>query len=75
MLIRIGALLFALPAVLLLVLYGMDMGSVPEAGDPAEVTYYARHPVLVNLGLLLSTAGGLLMSWGMLIKGPSNRDH
>ncbi|MCY0964256.1 hypothetical protein [Parathalassolituus penaei] len=72
MLIRLGALIFALPALALLVLYGLELGD--EASASITSTYYSRHPLLVNLGLLISTIGALAMCWGMLIKGPSRRD-
>ena len=72
MLIRLGALIFALPAVALLVLYGLELGD--DGGASVTTTYYSRHPVLVNASLLISTLGALAMCWGMVLKGPSRRN-
>ncbi|WP_320818731.1 hypothetical protein [Thalassolituus sp.] len=85
MLLRLGSLLFALPALILLVLYGLEMSAVSdctqlggiynfdtaECGTEAiaQTSYYMRHSGLVNGMMLLSVGGALAMSIGMLIKG------
>jgi hypothetical protein len=71
MLIRLGSLIFALPAIALLTLYGLELGD--PAADAVTATYYSRHPLLVNIGLLISAIGSLLMCWGMILKGPSQK--
>jgi len=83
--LRYGSLLFALPGLLLLTLYGLEMSAVTDcsqsggfynfdSGDCAsepqpQSTYYARHTLFVNLMMLLSLVGALAMTWGMLLKG------
>jgi len=83
--LRYGSLLFALPGLLLLTLYGLELSAVTECTqqggsynfDNGECTeteqpqtpYYARNAGFVNLMLLLSAAGALAMTWGMLLKG------
>lgn len=87
MLLRYGSLLFALPGLVLVVLYGLELSAVTECtqqggfynfdnGECSDAetplsTYYARHTVFVNLMLLASTVGALAMTWGMLLKGIS----
>ena len=87
MLLRYGSLLFALPGLLLVVLYGLELSAVTECtqqggfynfdnGKCTDVeaplsTYYARNTLFVNLMLLASTIGALAMTWGMLLKGMS----
>lgn len=83
--LRYGALLFALPAILLLTLYGLEMSAISDcqalgqqldlvSGECSEQqqvhsSYYQRHALLVNLMLLVSLLGALMMTWGMLKKG------
>ncbi len=85
MLMRLGSLIFAVPAVLLIVLYGIELSTVTsciEAGGhynftsgecgeeiSERISFYQRHRPLVDLTLLLSTAGALMMTWAMLKKG------
>ena len=85
MLMRLGSLLFIVPAVLLIAFYWMDMSAAnacTEQGlyfdtdtqqctsQTTQVTpYYARHTLMVNVMILLSLVGALAMTWGMLIKG------
>lgn len=85
MLLRLGSLLFALPALILLVLYGIEMSAISDCtqlggiynfetatcGSEAieQTSYYTRHSGLVNGMMLLSVLGALAMSLGMLIKG------
>ena len=85
MLMRIGSLMFAIPVVVLLVAYSIDMSYItdceqqglyysPASGEcssdkDALTTYYSRHTILVNLSILLATIGSLVMTWGMILKG------
>lgn len=85
MLMRLGALIFALPGILLLVLYGMEMSAITDCQElglfynvslgectPDEQpfsTFYMRNSGLVNGMMLLSVAGALALSWGMLVRG------
>ncbi|MDP2506588.1 MULTISPECIES: hypothetical protein [unclassified Oceanobacter] len=86
-LLRYGTLLCVLPAVALLIVYGLDLSAItecqqqgltysPELGSciaSAEpiTTYYARHTLIINISLLIATAGALAMTVGMVLKGPS----
>ncbi|MFK4750919.1 hypothetical protein [Oceanobacter antarcticus] len=86
-LLRFGTLICVLPAVALLIVYGLDLsritdcqqqglsyspalGSCIAATEPV-MTYYARHSLLINISLLIATAGALAMTLGMVLKGPS----
>ena len=85
MLMRLGSLIFAVPAIVLLVLYGIELGAVSDCISEGghydytsglcgtEITeqpsFYLRHRLLVDGMLLLSVVGSLLMTWGMLKKG------
>lgn len=85
MLLRYGSLLFALPGLLLLTLYGLEMSAVTEcsqgggsynfengqcsATKQPQSSYYSRHATFVNLMMLLSVIGALAMTWGMMLKG------
>ncbi|WP_419812957.1 hypothetical protein [Bacterioplanoides sp.] len=83
--LRYGSLLFAVPGLLLLVLYGLEMSAVTDCLQQSgsynfetqtcseqpqpQSTFYARNTLMVNLMLLLSLLGALAMTWGMLLKG------
>jgi hypothetical protein len=83
--LRIGALLFALPGILLLTLYGLEMSALndcKELGQSLDFnsgqcsnaeqqysSYYQRHALFVNLMMLASLIGALMMTWGMMVKG------
>lgn len=85
MLMRIGSLVFALPGILLLVLYGLELSTATDcqqqglffdalsgqcvSTEPAFSTFYMRHTLLVNLMMLVSVAGAMAMIWGMLLRG------
>lgn len=85
MLMRLGAIVFALPGILLLVLYGIELSAVTSCQElglnydvvaqqcsPDEQpfnTFYMRNSTLVNSMMLLSVAGALALSWGMLVRG------
>lgn len=87
MLIRIGSIVFVIPVILLLVVYSLDMSSISDCltqdmtydpdtdtcieGSEYPPTFYTRHPILVNLSLVASIIGTLVMTWGMILKGPS----
>lgn len=87
MLMRLGSILFALPAIVLVVLYGIELSAVSTCADQGllydfatnmcsdqvseQSSYYHRHGTFVDLMLLLSVLGSLLMIWGMLAKGMS----
>ncbi|MBM94448.1 MAG: hypothetical protein CMI09_01160 [Oceanospirillaceae bacterium] len=87
MLIRIGSIVFVIPVILLLVVYSLDMSAISDclaqdmtydpdadtcvAGSEYPPTFYTRHPMLVNLSLVASIIGTLVMTWGMILKGPS----
>jgi len=90
MLTRIGSLIFAIPAVLLILLYGIDLSTASDCTDIGQFydfandvcsespvpgsSYYQRHTTFVNLMLLLSVIGSLMMTWGMLLKGMQPKD-
>ena len=85
MLMRLGAIVFALPGILLLVLYGIELSAVTSCQElglnydvvtqqcsPDEQpfnTFYMRNSTLVNSMMLLSVTGALALSWGMLVRG------
>jgi len=85
MLMRYGSLLFALPAVILIIAFGLELMSAGACTDTgmhydfnsgtcteeavAQLSYYQRHPLFINSMLLLSLAGALAMTWGMIVKG------
>ena len=85
MLMRLGSVLFALPAIILLVLYGIELSAVSDCADQdllydyvtnnctdqktEQSSYYHRHSTFVDLILLVSVVGSMLMIWGMLVKG------
>ena len=87
MLMRLGSILFALPAIVLLVLYGIELSTVSDCTDQSlffdyvtnscieqkteQSSYYHRNSTFVDLMLLLSAFGSMLMIWGMLAKGMS----
>ena len=83
--LRYGSLLFALPGLLLLTLYGLEMSAITDCGQQGgyynvetgecgqqpqpQSTYYSRHALFVNLMMLVSLLGALAMTWGMLLRG------
>ncbi|WP_221800115.1 hypothetical protein [Oceanobacter mangrovi] len=85
MVMRIGSIAFVLPVILLLIVYSLDLSHITEcdqqgltysietgaceAGKVELISYYARHPLLVNLSMLVATIGALAMTWGMILKG------
>lgn len=89
--LRYGSLLFALPGLLLLTLYGLEMSAVTDCiqqggsynfelsqcmtTQQPQSAYYARHPLFVNLMLLLSALGALAMTWGMVLRGMTRPDQ
>lgn len=85
MLMKIGTLLFAVPGVVLLYLYNLDMSAIQECQQLQQFydaststcteqpqptqSYYQRHSALVNYSMLASVLGGALITWGMLLRG------
>ncbi|MCA6062002.1 hypothetical protein [Thalassolituus marinus] len=85
--LRAGSLLFALPAVILLSLYGIEMSALTDCtqsgghydfingvcsdSEQPQISYYQRHTILVNLMMLVSIAGTFAMVWGMMLRGMS----
>jgi len=85
--LRAGSLLFAVPGIILLVLYGLEMSAMTDCTQSGGYydfmqqacsdteqpfsSYYQRHALLVNLMLLLSVAGAFAMMWGMILRGMS----
>ena len=90
MLTRYGSLLFALPAITLIVAFGFELMSAGQCTDAGlhydytsgtcieeavpQLSYYQRNTVFINVMLLLSMAGALAMTWGMLLKGMQPSD-
>jgi hypothetical protein len=90
MLTRYGSLLFALPAIILIVAFGFELMSAGQCTDAGlhydytsgacsdeavpQLSYYQRNTVFINVMLLLSMAGALAMTWGMLLKGMQPSD-
>jgi len=90
MLTRYGSMLFAIPPIILLVFYGLELGTVSDciaagghydfttencSDTPVEtLSFYQRHRGLADLSLLLSAFGALMMTWGMLKKGMTPKD-
>lgn len=91
MLMRLGAIVFALPGILLLVLYGLELSAITQCQElglnydvitqqcsPDEQpfnTFYMRNSLLVNSMMLLSVAGALALSWGMLVRGMAQQQR
>lgn len=87
MLLKAGSIVFILPVIVLIIIYSNDMGTIsdclalemtynPDTEECAEggdnpPTFYIRHTWLVNIALLISIAGAMAMTWGMLLKGPT----
>ena len=83
--LRAGSVLFALPGIILLILYGIEMSAMTDClqsgghfdfvnqvcrdTEQPIVSYYQRHAVLVNLLMAVSVAGMFAIVWGMLKKG------
>ena len=83
--LRAGSVLFALPGVILLIFYGIEMSAMTDCLQSGKhfdfvnqvcaeteqpiVTFYQRHTLVVNLGMLVSVIGMFAMVWGMMIKG------
>ena len=90
MLTRYGSLLFALPAITLIVAFGFELMSAGQCTDAGlhydytsgvcseeavpQLSYYQRNTVFINVMLLLSMAGALAMTWGMLLTGMQPSD-
>ncbi|MFT5609304.1 MAG: hypothetical protein ACI9PZ_003123 [Parvicella sp.] len=83
---RWGSIVFSLPVILLLSLYGWELSIVTECADQGlsydfalekcvqgaqniETPYYARHTVFVNLMLLMSVLGSVMMTMAMIKRG------
>jgi hypothetical protein len=83
---RWGSIVFSLPVILLLSLYGWELSAVTECIDQGlsydfalekcvtgeqniQTPYYARHTVFVNLMLLMSVLGSVLMTVAMIQRG------
>lgn len=83
---RWGSIVFSLPVILLLSLYGWELSVVTECitkdlsydfsseqcvsgVQNIQTPYYARHTVLVNLMLLLSVIGSVMMTVAMIQRG------
>lgn len=83
---RWGSIVFSLPVILLLSLYGWELSIVTECIDQGlsydfglekcvpgaqdiQTPYYARHTLLVNLMLLMSVLGSMMMTMAMIQRG------
>jgi len=83
---RWGSIVFSLPAILLLSLYGWELSIVTACADQGlsydfgldkcvqgaqniETPYYARHTIFVNLMLLISVLGSVMMTMAMIKRG------
>lgn len=82
MLIRVSSLIFIVPGIILLVLYGVELSAITECQElglfydthikqcteqkPPFNTFYMRHVVLVNTLLIISSLGAAAMCVGML---------
>ncbi|MEK9712441.1 MAG: hypothetical protein VW258_07730 [Thalassolituus sp.] len=91
MLMRVGSMIFAIPAIMLIALYGIDLSTAGQCIDIGQYydfandicserpvpgsSYYQRHAAFVNIMLLLSVVGSLMMTWGMLVKGMQPKDQ
>lgn len=84
MLLRFGSILFAVPGIILLVLYGIELSAATECQQmglfynaitgiceetqPVFSTFYLRHTLLVNSMLLVAVVGTVMMTLGMIKK-------
>ena len=85
MLMRLGALFFAVPGIILLICYGLELSAITECqqqnlfydiatGVCTDIkqpfsSFYMRNAWLVNLMMLISVLGGMAMLWGMVLRG------
>lgn len=82
MLMRLSTLFFAVPGIILLILYGIELSAITDCQQlglfydtslkqcteqqPPFSSFYMRHTVLVNLLLLVSTISALVMVLAMI---------
>jgi hypothetical protein len=83
---RWGSIIFSLPVILLLSLYGWELSIVNDCIDQGlsydfnleqcvqgeqsfQSPYYARHTAWVNIMLLLSVLGSIMMTIAMIQRG------
>lgn len=82
MLVRLGSVFFAVPSIILLIFYGIELSAITNCQQQGQFydlvaqactteqqpfsTFYMRHTLIVNLSLLLATIGALAMCLGML---------
>lgn len=85
MLMKLGTLLFAVPGVVLLYLYNIDISALQDCQQAQQYydaingvcsdqpqpqqSYYQRHSSLVNWSMLASVVGGAMITWGMVLRG------
>lgn len=82
MLMRISAIVFAVPGIILLILYGIELSAITNCQElglfydahlkqcttqkPPFNTFYTRNPLLVNGMLAFASLGALSMCLAML---------
>lgn len=81
MLMRISTILFAVPGIILLILYGIELSAITQCQEsglfydttlkqcieqqPPFSSFYMRHTLFVNAMLIISTISALIMTISM----------
>lgn len=82
MLMRISSIIFAVPGIVLLILYGIELSAITNCQElglfydahlkqcieqkPPFNTFYMRNALLVNCALFIASIGALSMCFAML---------
>lgn len=90
MITRIGVIIFTIPCIILLALYGIELSAATDcqelglyydavskqcvAESPAFSSFYMRNALLVNSLLLIATLGSFALILGMVQSKRANRN-
>lgn len=91
MITRIGVIFFTIPCIILLTLYGIELSAATECQQlglhydalskqcvdisPAFSSFYMRNAYLVNIMLVIATAGAAAMIVGMVQSKRANQNR